>query len=799
MIHDPYVVCVCLAILPITCMSADQRQDVPSALPRRVGSRIPPPRQRIASAAPQTPVTSGTTTLRRAVSAAGATPSGPLGGYRVRAPRTEDVRAGKRTLSAAGLGAGDTGFATPQPVKRPMLSGTTPASPHSPSARELEMLRAEYDRRFQGEQRAHETLELQLRAQSRELEALKCQRVEVLREWEAERAAEQRRHDEWASYRAHIEGQLVELRSETLQLRASRDSLSADQSQASSTAQSRIADISVQLIKTEARADEAEAQNQVLQRSNETLRAEIAELNASPRPAAPERSDLNDQLSRTSMLTEQIVAVERLEAKNALLESENARLVEASARTQVLREANRSLEAKAKRLETLQDELLRGESEIAALKQERDAWDALLRGGIETDERAAFVAAANAQDDVEVPELSRATLPTYVSRLRGTIMGLNARIVGMAQSIEELRASNVALGRRTEQGTEKEAQLANELAETRNQYGRLERAHSIMSDELMRAKALIDSFESEAMQGQSYDATQAQRVAGLEERVAALQRENEQLAEQAREHMGTVCNDGNTHAELASAKRVAEEQGAQVAALEQQLQQLGTENESLWTRVGRGEYDTNRERCLVLNDNPVSRDYAIRSSMLEALRKENEGLLKQIDALKCAAAAIETPSAQLADAPLVPLQTVENLRAEINQLHDTIRARDKGLLRLKQVFTAKANEFREAVQSLFGYKLRFLENGKVKLTSAYARGARSTTLVFRSDQGDVGQMKLQGEAVDGLANVAHLRDYWLSDGIRHSVPCFLAALNLELYENTTQAIRGSFGGDDSVE
>ena len=134
-----------------------------------------------------------------------------------------------------------------------------------------------------------------------------------------------------------------------------------------------------------------------------------------------------------------------------------------------------------------------------------------------------------------------------------------------------------------------------------------------------------------------------------------------------------------------------------------------------------------------------------------------------------------------------------------DRLHETIRARDKGLLRLKQVFTAKANEFREAVQSLFGYKLRFLENGKVKLTSAYACGARSTTLVFRSDEGNVGQMKLQGEAMDGLANVAHLRDYWLSDGIRHSVPCFLAALNLELYENTTQAIRGAFGGDESVE
>ncbi|WFD34275.1 [phosphatase 2A protein]-leucine-carboxy methyltransferase [Malassezia cuniculi] len=785
-------------------MTADQRQDAPSALPRRVGSRILPPRQRIATiGTPQTPVTPGATSLRRATSAAGATPNGPLGGYRIKAPRTEDVRAGKRTLSAAGIGATAAEFTTPQPAKRALVSSARPESPRSPTSRELELLRAEYDRRVQGDQSAYKALELQMRAQARELEALKCQRVEVLREWEAERAAEQRRHDEWAATRAHLEEQLVALRSETLQLRASRDELSVGQSQSSSAAQTRVSEMSVRLVQLEARADEAEAQNKVLQKSNAALRAEIAELNAAPRPAATQAPDLGDQLSQ------QIAAVERLEARNALLESENTRLAEASARTEILREANRSLEAKAKRLEALQDGLLQAESEIASLKGEKDAWDKLLRGGIETDERAAFVAAANSQEDVEMPELTRATLPTYISQLRGTIMGLKARIVGLNQSIEELRAANVALGRRTEQGTEKENQLEHEMNSMREAHARLQRAYTVQTDELQRANALIDSFESEAMQGQSYDATQAQRIKGLEESLAAARQENAALAQKAHtiEHPQAAADPE----ELAAARHAAEEQAAQVAALEKQLEQLGEENAQLWTRVGRGEYDPSRERCLVLADNPVSRDYAIRSATLEALRKENQELLAQVESLHAAAAPSGAGVAQATasqnqssehtdpDAALVPIQTVENMRAEIERLQETIRARDKGLLRLKQVFTAKANEFREAVQSLFGYKLRFLENGKVKITSAYARGARSTTLVFRSEEGNVGQMKLQGEAVDGLANVAHLRDYWLSDGIRHSVPCFLAALNLELYENTTQAIRGSFGGADGVE
>ena len=66
-----------------------------------------------------------------------------------------------------------------------------------------------------------------------------------------------------------------------------------------------------------------------------------------------------------------------------------------------------------------------------------------------TDEHAAFVAAANAETRVptpDVPALTYETLPTYVSTLRGTIMGLAARIEGLTHSMEQLRTANVDLG-----------------------------------------------------------------------------------------------------------------------------------------------------------------------------------------------------------------------------------------------------------------------------------------------------------------------------------------------------------------
>ena len=300
---------------------------------------------------------------------------------------------------------------------------------------------------------------------------------------------------------------------------------------------------------------------------------------------------------------------------------------------------------------------------------------------------------------------------------------------------------------------------------------------------------MLASFEQEARQGNaSYDATHALHIQTLEARVATLSKENETLAERNK----ALEAPGVAAAEVATLQQ-------QLSSLTSQFEAAATENEALWMRVGRGEYNSTREKCLVLSDNPVSRDLAVRTATLDALRKENAGLLEQVETLSRQLAAAGASSADAythgTAGAVVPMQTVENLRAELMQLQATIQLKDKGMLRLKQVFTAKANEFREAVQSLFGYKLRFMENGKVKLTSVYARGARCTNLVFRSEAGNVGEMKLQGEANEGLANVAHLRDYWLSTGLRHSVPCFLAALNLELYENTTQAIRGAFAGD----
>lgn len=673
------------------------------------------------------------------------------------------------------------------------------ASPLRDSDYELNILRSEYDRRIQAEQNAYRTLELQLRSQTRELEALKCQRVEVLQEWESERAAHQEKQSAWMSAKAQLEEQVSTIRSDVLLLKSELDDTKSRKSASESESHTAISHLQSDLIHVRSELELARSQNASLESSNAALRDRISELENAQSSSSQAESESDYNLLK-DQLSQQIQTAQRLEATNVILKSENARLSDASTRMQVLYETNKSLQAKLERMNTLQDSLLTKEAEIAAMHEEKERWISELAKGVAAEEQIAFTAAANVEDklpSLDIPsQLTPEKLPQYVSMLRGTIMGLQARLEGMSRSMEQLRSSNIELNNRAAQGTEAESISLKKLDEQSEQLLRAQKICEVQADEIQRYKELLSSFEQEAWQGNhQYEESHKLRIKNLEEKTEMLQAELNKKSEELEEARNTKVPTalppvtGESKEEMVALE-------ARCKVLEEQLSAAAEENMSLWTRVGRGEYNASTERCLTLADNPVSRDYAIRSSTLEALKKENEGLLTQLQTLQKQTAEASGSSGGAISDNVIPLQTVENLRAELARLQETIQLKDKGMLRLKQVFTAKANEFREAIQSLFGYKVRFLENGKVKLTSAYARGARVTTLVFRSEEGNVGEMKLQGEANEGMANVAHLRDYWLSDGVRHSVPCFLAALNLELYENTTQAIRGSFGTMD---
>lgn len=127
--------------------------------------------------------------------------------------------------------------------------------------------------------------------------------------------------------------------------------------------------------------------------------------------------------------------------------------------------------------------------------------------------------------------------------------------------------------------------------------------------------------------------------------------------------------------------------------------------------------------------------------------------------------------------------------------------------RLKEIWTAKSSEFREAVASLLGYKLDFLPNGRVRVTSmfhlspAYRHGdpgassdpsgpgsmgsGEENSIIF---DGENGTMKISGGPNSLFAmEIKPLIKFWVEE--RKDIPCFLAAMTLDFYDKTTRAGR----------
>lgn len=125
-------------------------------------------------------------------------------------------------------------------------------------------------------------------------------------------------------------------------------------------------------------------------------------------------------------------------------------------------------------------------------------------------------------------------------------------------------------------------------------------------------------------------------------------------------------------------------------------------------------------RILQLKDNPTAREQAVKVATLNALREENAALLAQIEG-------------NLEKAKMVPRATLENVRAEVKDMERVVAEKEKRMTRLKEIWSAKSLEFREAVFSLLGWKLDFMQNGRVKVTHMF--GNDSQSIEFDGEKG----------------------------------------------------------------
>ena len=230
--------------------------------------------------------------------------------------------------------------------------------------------------------------------------------------------------------------------------------------------------------------------------------------------------------------------------------------------------------------------------------------------------------------------------------------------------------------------------------------------------------------------------------------------------------------------------------------------------------------NTPRTRILELRSNPTSNEAAVRTSTLNSLRTENAALLAQLEGQTHTKA--------------IPISSLENAQQQIRDVERTAAEKEKRMRRLKEIWSAKSLEFREAVASILGWKMDFMPNGRVRVTSMYYAGDddddnnnnnnnsnnntgdndrddhdgnksgpsvtrnpnSSTSHATISDDeshsiifdGERGTMKISGGPQSAFGReIKDLIRFWVEQ--RKDIPCFLAAMTLEFYEKTTRAAR----------
>lgn len=168
----------------------------------------------------------------------------------------------------------------------------------------------------------------------------------------------------------------------------------------------------------------------------------------------------------------------------------------------------------------------------------------------------------------------------------------------------------------------------------------------------------------------------------------------------------------------------------------------------------------------MLKDNPASKAIEEKKNLVNALRLENKSLRSQI----------ESPTS--GSAHVIPKESFNVLQQDITTLKSELEAKDLRLLRLKQVFTSKIQEYLEAVRDTLGFNLQ-VQEGKVKLVSIYST-SQDPSLLYHMSGSQKGHVEFVGGTTVTVAKVQEYVKEWMEC---KSLPCLLCAITFGTYKN----------------
>ncbi|KAK2070543.1 hypothetical protein P8C59_005028 [Phyllachora maydis] len=482
-------------------------------------------------------------------------------------------------------------------------------------------------------------------------------------------------------------------------------------------------------------------------------------------------------------LTDQVTHIRKLEATNRDQLAELKHLRQMHKAVEIVEEEKRSLQRRLQTAEALETELAEERCQRLRLEDERLAWTAYLEkesstGAVEFPSPEALARAlvqerlhsASLLDKIGEIQPELTDRENLIRNLEGEVKGLKSEIQRLKQAGPSGPSADKARAR-----VERQKALA------------------LQEVEYLRAQLKTFDVEDATFQPEQYDQQKATRIQELEALVDKYKTELQALTTELNSLEATSASPA-VHPPVVGSKRPWDETGGgdaeseplgqlvqkkrklqgDMSELHAAYQLLEKELDVKTEQLAAAQRQLQARRVLALRSNPTSDHEAVRAADMKALKLENDELLKHIERKPTLFATV--PASQLAAAR----RETEEARAE------TASAR-KSAQRLKEVWAAKSQEFREAVFSTLGWTVSFLPGGKMRVESVYhpsRTDEHENSIVF---DGEKGTMKVGGGPRSAFATkIGNNIRFWVRE--RGSVPCFLAALTLEFYDEQSKTV-----------
>ncbi|KAF8452245.1 spindle assembly checkpoint component Mad1 [Boletus edulis BED1] len=581
---------------------------------------------------------------------------------------------------------------------------------------------------------------------------------------------------------ATLRNENIDLEESYSTLQRSHTQLVAAHKAGTSTLTQRSAELEQELVEYRAVAEERDATIRALQQK-------LDEAEAASDPMLRRRNEDESWSIIRDELHRQASYLRSLETMNAKLNAELGRYKDRHANLEVLREEKRALERKVLVVDELREKVVSLEAQVDAARRERQEW-------------------ANKSHEAGTPSEPSLSVVQSLSELRLTHARLleehGANIAVLRSREAELARVNESFleAQRTMETSQGEVQLLNDKVVRREQRAQL------AEREVGFLQALVASFTAEDQASRevpTLDSGLSKHVHHLEQSLSEYKAANTQLQnaldafdgedgaggarlsrrelrQQMEYHKG-AAKEATEEFMLTACHVALEEARSTVKVQEDRAEELAQTLFELRGKIGAGNHVPPGMRVLCLRDNPAQQWRDLRQSIMDRLKNENEALIRRLKEVE-SSGAVEAQAGTSRGEELVPRESWEVLQKEKEELEEVVKQKEKRLLRLQQVFTAKSAEFREAIASILGLKLAFYPNGQVRVTSIYDLSA---SFVFQplsktSADGDGARMQLVAQGEGGPQDLPQLVHYWVEE--EQCIPGFLASVTLECYDKS---------------